>query len=119
MAFPYRHFLLVGATSGIGRAMADRLIANGAKVTAVGRRQERLDEFVRQHGEDKAQAMAFDIGKTEQAPQFAKDVFTKYPDIGCLQAGKDQVIVGQLTFHEIMNKRRVLFEDLAKLFGPV
>ncbi|KAE8361609.1 hypothetical protein BDV27DRAFT_147680 [Aspergillus caelatus] len=84
MSFPYKHFLLIGATSGIGKAMADRLIESGAKVTAVGRRQDRLDEFVRQHGEDKASAINFDISKTGQAPQFAKDAFTKYPDIDCI-----------------------------------
>ncbi|KAF1920028.1 hypothetical protein BDU57DRAFT_485883 [Ampelomyces quisqualis] len=40
MSFPYKHVLLVGATGGIGRAMADHFISEGIKVTAVGRRQE-------------------------------------------------------------------------------
>ena len=38
MAFQYQHVLMIGATSGIGAAMADRLIDAGAKVMAVGRR---------------------------------------------------------------------------------
>ncbi|KAF1973904.1 NAD(P)-binding protein [Bimuria novae-zelandiae CBS 107.79] len=45
MSFPFKHILIVGATSGIGRAMADKLIAEGIHVTAVGRRQDRLDAF--------------------------------------------------------------------------
>ncbi|KAH7128255.1 hypothetical protein B0J11DRAFT_431887 [Dendryphion nanum] len=45
MTFPYKHILLIGATSGIGKAMADRFISENIQVTAVGRRQERLDEF--------------------------------------------------------------------------
>ncbi|KAH7401911.1 hypothetical protein DE146DRAFT_744582 [Phaeosphaeria sp. MPI-PUGE-AT-0046c] len=45
MAFQYKHVLVIGATSGIGRGMADHFIGQGIKVTAVGRRQDRLDEF--------------------------------------------------------------------------
>ncbi|KAH8821400.1 oxidoreductase [Xylogone sp. PMI_703] len=84
MAFPYKHVVMIGATSGIGKAMADRLIVGGAKVTAVGRRKERLDEFVAKHGSDKAKAAAFDIGNMGGIPQFAKEVMTASPDIDCL-----------------------------------
>jgi NADP-dependent 3-hydroxy acid dehydrogenase YdfG len=73
MAFPYSHVLVVGATSGIGRAMADRLVKEGVKITAVGRRKDRLDEFVRKHGESKAQAVQFDIRSQEKIPQFAEE----------------------------------------------
>ncbi|PVH99449.1 NAD(P)-binding protein [Periconia macrospinosa] len=45
MSFPYKHVLLVGATSGIGSAMADLFISQDIKVTAVGRRRDRLDAF--------------------------------------------------------------------------
>jgi hypothetical protein len=37
----------------------------------VGRRQDRLDDFVRIHGESKASSMAFDISNLEEIPQFA------------------------------------------------
>ncbi|PLB54530.1 oxidoreductase [Aspergillus steynii IBT 23096] len=84
MSFPYQHFLLIGATSGIGAAMADRLIANGAKVTAVGRRQDRLDAFVQKHGAEKASAVAFDISKTEQIAGFVADVTARFPSIDCV-----------------------------------
>ena len=73
MAFPYKHVQMIGATSGIGRGMADHLAQNGVKVVAVGRRQDRLDDFVRQYGEEKAQAECFDIGKIELIPQFAAE----------------------------------------------
>ena len=61
---------MIGGTSGIGRAMADRLIKADVKVTAVGRRQDRLDDFVKSHGENKASAVAFDITKLDEIPQF-------------------------------------------------
>lgn len=72
MPFPYNHVLLVGATSGIGKAMADRLIAEGVKVTAVGRRKDRLDEFIKQHGSDKASGMVLDISEQDDIPKFAE-----------------------------------------------
>lgn len=71
MSFPYKHVLLVGATAGIGAAMADRLVSGGVSVTAVGRRQDRLDAFVQKHQDHKATAVPFDISKTEEAPTFA------------------------------------------------
>ncbi|PQE04510.1 oxidoreductase short-chain dehydrogenase reductase family protein [Rutstroemia sp. NJR-2017a BVV2] len=84
MAFTYKHILMVGATSGIGHAMAERLIEAGYKVTVVGRRKERLDEFVAKYGEEKVSAIPFDIGETDKAPQFAKDVMTAHPTIDCI-----------------------------------
>ncbi|TGO20680.1 hypothetical protein BPAE_0275g00110 [Botrytis paeoniae] len=82
MTFPYKHVLLIGATSGIGLAMAERLVQK-CKVTVVGRRKDRLDEFVAKHG-DKAKSIAFDIGDTEKASQFAADVIESSPDIDCV-----------------------------------
>lgn len=73
MVFPYKHVLLIGATAGIGKGMADRLIEDGVKVTAVGRRKDRLDAFVGKHGESKAKAAVFDITNMDQVPQFAAE----------------------------------------------
>lgn len=70
MAFPYKHFLVIGATAGIGKALATRLIESGAKVTAVGRRQDRLDEFVQTFGPTHAKGERFDIGELVKIPDF-------------------------------------------------
>ncbi|KAF2034693.1 NAD(P)-binding protein [Setomelanomma holmii] len=43
MSFPYKHVLLIGATSGIGKALANHFIAQNIKVTAIGRRQAPID----------------------------------------------------------------------------
>ena len=77
MAFPYKHFLVIGATAGIGKALATRLVESGAKVTVVGRRQDRLDEFVQTVGAAHAKGERFDIGELAQIPDFAAryDVF--------------------------------------------
>ena len=73
MAFSYKHVLMIGATSGIGQALASRLIREGSSVTVVGRRQDRLDSFVKEHGNDKARGIAFDIGDISAIPQFAQE----------------------------------------------
>ena len=73
MSWSYKHILLIGATAGIGRALADRLVHEGIKVTAVGRRQSRLDEFVSEHGTHKASVVPFDIGDLDAIPKFAAE----------------------------------------------
>jgi NADP-dependent 3-hydroxy acid dehydrogenase YdfG len=49
------------------------LIEEGSKVIAVGRRKDRLDEFVSQHGGEVAFAAPFDIANKEKIPQFAAE----------------------------------------------
>lgn len=73
MSFPYKHVLLIGATSGIGQGMADRLLEANIEVTAVGRRQERLDAWVQKHGADRAHGVAFDISQLDAIPQFVTE----------------------------------------------
>ncbi|MGI9666551.1 MAG: SDR family NAD(P)-dependent oxidoreductase [Acidimicrobiia bacterium] len=46
-----KHIMITGATGGIGRSAAERLVANGAVVHAVGRSQEKLDALVAANGE--------------------------------------------------------------------
>ena len=70
MPFQYKHVLVIGGTSGIGAAMASRLVQEGSKVIVVGRRQERLDEFVREHGEEKTSAVKFDISDRQNMDRF-------------------------------------------------
>ena len=70
MSFPHSTVLVIGATSGIGAAMADRFVQEGSKVIAAGRRQNRLDDFVRKHGEDKTSSVKFDLNDKQNMDQF-------------------------------------------------
>lgn len=53
--------LITGATAGFGLAIARVFVAEGARVIATGRRQERLDALVAELGADKVLPLRFDV----------------------------------------------------------
>ena len=71
MPFPYKKVLVIGATSGIGEALAARLVEEGSSVIVTGPRKESLINFVHKHGKDKATAVPFDITDMDKIPNFA------------------------------------------------
>lgn len=71
MPFQYKKVLVIGATSGIGKALATRLVKEGSYVIVVGRRKEALAEFVQEHGHEKSSAVPFDITELQKIPNFA------------------------------------------------
>lgn len=50
--FQYKKVLVIGATSGIGWAMAKKFLDVGSSVIAVGRREAKLEEFKEQYARD-------------------------------------------------------------------
>ncbi|KAH7124696.1 hypothetical protein EDB81DRAFT_890142 [Dactylonectria macrodidyma] len=84
MAPLYKKALVVGATSGIGAALASKLIANDTKVVVVGRRRDRLDAFVEAHGSDNASAVAFDVTNLTGIKDFADEIIRSNPDLDCV-----------------------------------
>ena len=72
MPFRYKAVLVIGATSGIGLALAEKIIANGSHVSAIGRRKENLDSLVEKHGKDKVTPYQFDITNLSSIPSFVE-----------------------------------------------
>lgn len=72
MSFPYKNVLVLGATSGIGLALAERMIENGIHVIAVGRRKENLESLQQKHGKDKVSTFQFDITDLKAIPSFVE-----------------------------------------------
>ncbi|KAL8823153.1 MAG: hypothetical protein Q9191_006128 [Dirinaria sp. TL-2023a] len=127
MSFPYKHVLLLGATSGIGLSMANRLIKEGSKVIAVGRRQDRLDAFVKEHGKGKASAIKFDISNRADIDSFVSQVTNTNPDLDCvfINAGTQSIIdftqpskVNLGDFHSEIETNFTSFVDLTTKFLP-
>jgi short-subunit dehydrogenase involved in D-alanine esterification of teichoic acids len=81
MSYSYNKTLVVGATSGIGWALAEKIVQDGKQVVIVGRRKDRLDEFEKKYGSDKVHSIVFDISKLEDIHKFAQDVTSKHPDL--------------------------------------
>ncbi|KAI9712220.1 MAG: hypothetical protein M1812_006955 [Candelaria pacifica] len=84
MPFQYKQVLVIGATSGIGEALASRILKEGTKVIVSGRRQERLDQFVEKHGKDNASSVQFDVTALDKIPAFVSDVTKAHPDLDCV-----------------------------------
>jgi short-subunit dehydrogenase involved in D-alanine esterification of teichoic acids len=127
MSFNYKRVLLIGATSGIGAAMADKFILEGAKVIPVGRRQERLDAFVQKHGPEKASGVRYDITDRAGLDAFVEGIVSKYPDLDCvfLNAGVQSQMrlsrpaeVDLDAFHQEMNTNFSRLVDLSTKFLP-
>ena len=71
--------LVIGATSGIGRGLAERFHASGNKVIACGRRQDRLDALA---NENKGMHVhRFDLANIEDIEEHLQAIFKLHPDI--------------------------------------
>ena len=77
---------LVGASSGLGRALAALLHARGAQVCVSARQQALLDDFVRQH--PGSRALALDVTDAAAVAHAAQQVLATGPlDLVCYCAG--------------------------------
>ncbi|SCV41920.1 related to dehydrogenase [Fusarium fujikuroi] len=81
MAPLYQKTLVLGASSGIGEALAAKLIATGTKVIVVGRRRDKLEEFVKKYGEENARAVVFDVRDLNGIKSFAESIVQSDPDL--------------------------------------
>ncbi len=68
-----RTIVVSGAGSGIGRAVTERLVADGGQVTAVGRRPEPLQELADELGKA-VRPVAADVGTAAGAAAVAADL---------------------------------------------
>ena len=91
MAPLYKKALIVGATSGIGAALAAKLLTEGTSVIVAGRRRDRLEAFVSRHGNSATNnnnatvsSAVVDVLCLEDIPAFAASVVRAHPDLDCV-----------------------------------
>ncbi|MFF0455277.1 oxidoreductase [Nocardia africana] len=107
-------WLITGASSGFGRAIAQDAIDAGDIVVAVARRTAALDDLVAAHP-DRIEAVALDVTDTARIDAVVTDVIARYGRIDVLvnNAGRTQVgAVEETTDREL----RDLFD--LHVFGP-
>ena len=59
-----KNILITGATSGIGKTIAEQFAKEGARLVLVGRREEILRQLQKDFGQDKI-TITCDLSKTE------------------------------------------------------
>ncbi|WP_405693009.1 oxidoreductase [Streptomyces sp. NBC_01185] len=107
-------WLITGANSGFGRALAEAAIAAGDTVVAAVRRTSALDDLVAAHP-GQVEAVALDITDGERIDEVAADVLARYGRVDVLvnNAGRTQVGAFEETTEQEL---RALFD--LHVFGP-
>lgn len=109
-----RVWLITGATSGFGRALAEAAVAAGDTVVGTARRPEALADLVAAHP-DQVEALALDVTDGVRTDAVAAEVLARYGRVDVLvnNAGRTHVgAVEETTDQEL----RDLFE--LHVFGP-
>jgi ribitol 2-dehydrogenase len=88
--------LITGASSGIGRAMAHTLAAEGVKLVLVGRSNERLQAVAKKLGTVESLVLPADLTKPADVEQVASDSLAHFGRIDILLANAGLYIPGDV-----------------------
>lgn len=94
----FRHALVTGASSGIGRGLALALARRGTRVVAAARRRDRLEALVREIGAagGQAEALALDVGDGDATFAAVRAVDARLPlDLVVANAGIGGITPGK------------------------
>ncbi|MEU6529557.1 oxidoreductase [Streptomyces sp. NPDC046928] len=107
-------WLITGASSGFGRALAELALADGDVVVGAVRRPEALDDLVAAHP-DQVEALRLDVAETGAAETAVADVVARHGRIDVLVNSAGRTHVG--AFEETTeDELRALFD--VHVFGP-
>ncbi|NEV88041.1 SDR family NAD(P)-dependent oxidoreductase [Streptomyces tendae] len=107
-------WLITGASSGFGRALAEAALADGDVVVGAARRPEALDDLVAAHP-DQMEALRLDVADTAAAGDAVRDVVARHGRIDVLVNNAGRTHVGALE-ETGEDELRALFD--VHVFGP-
>ncbi|GGP87016.1 oxidoreductase [Streptomyces roseolilacinus] len=110
----HKVWLITGATSGFGRAIAEAAVADGDVVVGAARRPEALDDLVAAHP-DQVDAVRLDVADTAAVEAVVADVVARHGRVDVLVNNAGRTHVG--AFEETTDAElRDLFD--LHVFGP-
>ncbi|RMZ67654.1 short-chain dehydrogenase oxidoreductase [Pyrenophora seminiperda CCB06] len=84
MSLKYNKVLILGATSGIGWALAEKVVRDGKHAIIVGRRSAKLQEFSSKHPSAQISTYTFDVSQLSLIPSFVATLTAAHPDLDCV-----------------------------------
>ncbi|TDD57958.1 SDR family NAD(P)-dependent oxidoreductase, partial [Actinomadura rubrisoli] len=114
MANTERIWLITGASSGFGRAIAEAALAAGGTVVAAARRPAALDDLVEEHP-GRVQAVALDVTDQDAVVDVVDGVVRRYGRVDVLVNNAGRGLVGAV--EETTDGELRALMDL-HLFGP-
>lgn len=114
-----RRVWLIGASSGIGRAVAEALHARGAQVIVSARQHAALQGFVAQH--PGSQAVALDVTDRQAVADAAAQLLAQGPlDLVCYCAGRYQPMrATALDVDELLRHQQVNLGGVHHVLGAI
>lgn len=93
--------IITGASSGIGKAIAEKFILNGDKVIAIGRDKKRLGDFKSEHP-DNVISFATDVSHKDEIQELFDTIKLEFDKIDILinAAGYSKLVSTQIPFSE-------------------
>ena len=112
-----RKALITGASSGIGEATAEAMVAEGAAVALGARRKDRLDELAARIPDAGGTAVAIeaDVGDEEQAKSLVETAHSELGGLDCLVNNAGVMLLGPLQGADPREWRRMIDVNLLGL----
>ena len=113
--------LIVGASSGIGEALARRLAAEGYRVALVARRAELLEKVAAdlntQYGPGRARAYAHDVTHTAEAPAVFQKILANFGRLDVVVYNSGVLLPTELNEYDTAKDRQMLEVNLLGAFA--
>lgn len=111
-----RTAIVTGASSGIGRGIVARFIAEGANVVAVSRQLDALQSSLGDYPEERAVAVAGDAGEVETATRAIQTSMSRFGGLDILVNGVGNASIGDVTTLEPDQWDQVLRTNLTSAY---